>query len=863
MRTPFGASVACALALALAAGCAEQENRPPRLGPVDDQTFVINQQNAVSISAEDPDGDPRTYSFQLDPPLPPNSGGAPELTTITDGLAQFTWTPRITALGGERSKTYNVTFTVTDDRGGKDAETVAITLVDDGVGGSSALRFIEPVGAGMSVGTPCVTDLPVEVRAEAVASEEVVVEMVAPLLDGARLEPGPGVPGKLRRFNWCPTAAQLDASLSHTVTFAARELGGDEPVIKRFLFRFKRTAAAECPGAPPEIQHSPEAEYSGPLNYDIQATIRDDVGFKAPPVLTFVVNPADDPRAAEVLDTSGWQLATFESVGGDQWRAAIPNLGLAEGQSAQVFYQIVATDNDDPNGSACDHTAESRVYRFIARGGGQAAGRTYGFCQPCVADAQCGGEADRCVSLRGEAFCGVRCEGAGDCAGDAQCLAFTSVDGVETTQCVPADLNCGQICVDDGFDAGGDNNDPARAAQVGPGTTEGLSICAGDVDYFRIPVQLGQSLRVRAQFDNAAGDLDLAMAMPGDPEGEFNYQSLNGDVNEEAVHEPCAAAAGEALVVVFGFENAENSYDLVVETAAGQCDQMCRDDAYDQGAGNDRLEDFTAVELPFSDDDLVICREDPDVFGFAASAGEVIEITAVFEHRAGDLDMQLYNSNGAVAVSDGYRDIELIEYVVPAEDIYLLEVYGATRSVANDYLLEIRRQDVQMCQSTLSCPAGTYCTEAGCVDELCASFDQCAPGHTCVAPRAGADPAAAGGACAARCNVDRDCRADAGYRCKWFEDFSRGCAVGGAATTGQRCTGYRDCAGADVCFPVPGGYCAAAGCSRDRPCPQGTVCATLMGFDACLLACEDDGDCRAQDGHRCVDVGGGRRGCQP
>lgn len=843
-------------------GCAETENRPPQLQPIDDPVFRINQPNTLNVFASDPDGDARAFDFSISP-LPPASAGTPTLNKVTDGQAIFQWTPRISALGGEASATYNVTFTVRDGRGGEHAETVAITVVDDGVGGTSTLRFAEPAGSGMAVGTDCVTDLPVEVRAEAIANEAVTVELVAPLLEGASLTPGSGIPGKSRRFNWCPTEAQLNTSLSHTVTFAARETNSDEPVIKRYLFRFRRQAGAGCAGQPPTIEHTAPGQFEGPLNYVIEARITDDVGFKAPPVLAYVVNPAQDPRGTADVDISGWQVVNFERAGGDRWQATVPNLGLASGASAQIYYQIIATDNDDPDASACDHTAESAVFRLIARGGGTGTQPTYGACSPCVSDAQCGDADDRCVSLRGEQFCGTGCEGGADCPGGYQCLLFDSVDGVSTAQCVPADLNCGQICVDDVNDARSRNDAPNSATPLAPGTYENLSICTEDVDIYAVRVAAGQSVRASIRFSDSRGDLDLAMALPGDPTGEFNYQSLNSAVDEEVVYEPCTAAAGDAIVVVLPFDNAENTYGLTVEVGAGDCNQQCEGDFYDQGNGNDVFDDFAPVDLPFYEDDLFVCRADRDFFGFDASAGQVVEATLLFEHRLGDLDLRLYNSNGVVAESLSYRDIELIEYRVPADDIFIVEVFGATRSVSTDYALEIRALAAADCQSTRQCPEGTYCTNLGCVDAYCSAFNQCGPQHLCVAPRAGLDPGAAGGECASICGSDADCRGNLGYACKRFEDFTLACAQAGAGAPGDRCGSHADCGGDRICYPVPGGYCASGGCDRTLPCPAGTVCGTVSGLPACLKACTGNGDCRAQDGHRCLDVGNGQLGCRP
>ncbi len=860
------------VAAALATGCAEESNRNPTLLPIDDAVFKVNQSGTIEVRAGDPDQDQLTYDFVIDPaPVTQTAGtgGRPRLTEVSNELAIFTWTPGVAETGGERSKAFTVTFTVKDGRGGQASESIQLRVEDDGVSSGGGLRFGAPPGAGMAVDlgqTECVDQLAVEVKSEAYAADQIELTMTPP--PAARCGE-PGAPNDCRAptlvvppgtktgfFDWCPTEAQLDLSLSHTVVFTARVKGSDQEISKRFTIRFKRTAGAGCAGEPPVIEHTEPGSFSGPLNYPIEATIRDDVGFKAPPVLAFTVDPGVEP-APTSPDTSGWQLVEFAPGQGDRWTASVPNLNLPPGDSAQVYYVIIATDNDDPDSTRCDHTTESRTFRFTATGGA-GGGSTYGLCAPCVADQQCGGPADRCVNLRGEGFCGVSCENT-DCGPGQLCLELESIsDGTTSLQCMPQDLNCGQICADDAYEAGTRNDTAQAAAPLEVGTHEGLTLCDGDEDYFAVPVEARQSITVRAVFADARGDLDLAMALPGD--ADFAYQSLNGGVDVEQVTEPCVPQAGEAVIVVFPFEGAQNQYTLEIEAGPGQCDQMCQDDRYDQGDGNDTLDDATlydAEDLPLTEEGLFICREDADFFGFEARAGQIITAGIAFRHRDGDLDLRLYrvSDEAVVAESLSYRDAEMVQVEAAVDDVYIVEVFGATRSVSNAYGLLLEVDQVQMCQSTMECAAGQYCSARGCIEDTCGGFGDCEGAHGCVTPRAGLDPATSGGSCAARCQADRDCRA--GNACKRFEDFSRGCGVAGAAGPGRRCASYRDCSGEQVCFATPGGYCAAGGCAGAGDCPMGTICGTLDGFDACLKACQGDGDCRVAEGYRCKPVAGG------
>lgn len=851
------------------AGCAGEDNHCPELVELllGDAEFHVGQPGQIDVIASDADGDRLAFEWSLDPAPQSTGGGAPRLVQVDGQKAVFTWRPAITDVRGQRFADYALTLTVRDPDGCKASETIQVRVINDGVGGSAQLRFTDPAGAGQAVDGPCFDNggrgVLVKVAGDLIDAEDVSIWLGEPVPPAANLVAGAN--GKEAHLFWCPPQEVLDQSLNHTITFMAGHSDTEEPIAKRYQVRFKRKAGAGCPGQPPVIRHDPPARFQGPLNYEIRAEITDDVGFKDRPYLAYVfAEPGGCNTHGVAPDTNGWNIVDFAATGeAGRWKASVPNRGLADGQEAELCYVISATDDDDPNGTACDHTTDSGLFTVALRGGG-GGDQTYGYCDPCVSDAQCGGGGDLCVDLRGASFCAKSCGGAADCGQGQTCVEWQSVDGVTARQCLPDDLDCGQLCQADEIDAAGGNNERARAATLGAGSYERLSICGDDQDWFAIPVQQGQSITVRAHFDNGRGDLDLAMDMPG--ETDLAYQSLNGDVDVEQVTEPCVPTTGNAHVVVFPYQAAQNSYRLDVEVGPGDCDRICEDDAFEAGRGNDILDEFVVIDLPFDTAELPaplrICREDDDYFGFEARAGQIISVFVGFVHRDGDLDVALYRSTGElVGASQGYRDVELIEVAAPVDDIYVVRVYGATRSVSNEYEMLVFLSERVACRSTLECAAGQYCSDDGCVDAACSRVDDCDGNHTCTPPRAGRAPGA-GSACYAPCASDRDCRGDAGYSCKRFETFAPlACAPAGAGQAGARCAGHQDCAGAFSCFDLPGGYCAAGDC-RDLGCPQGTVCGDGGRFiDVCLKACNNDGDCRAAEGYACRDVGGGRRAC--
>ncbi|MFN3197885.1 MAG: hypothetical protein ACE366_05640 [Bradymonadia bacterium] len=848
--------LAAMLLWVMATGCATDENTAPVIQPLADVQCLVNVSCEIVITAVDAENDTLTWSQELSPDpfqLDPNRVTSRPRIVGNTGAGRFQWTP-ISSDAGDGERIYDLTLRVSDGRGGRDAVTIALTVVNGGVGGNSEMRFTEPPGAGIVVdpdeeGRLCAR-FPVIVRADSVASENVFLDMEAPLIPGARLSPE--FPAKEKQFEWCPTEDQLNTSLTSTVIFRAVEEGGDEPIVKRFLIRFRREAAVGCPGKAPEIEHTPPGSFDGPLNYELQAVIRDDVGFKSPPILSFSGEPGATPD-----ETSGWETVSFRQLDGDNWVASVPNLNLADGEERLVYYAITATDNDDPNGTRCDHSTQSEVFSFTAVGGG-GGGQTYGFCTPCVADGQCGGAEDLCVDLRGESFCAISCR-TEDCPGpNQQCLELTSIDGTTGFQCVPVDLNCGQICAPDALEPGVAEEGPGNAVSVQPGRVENLSICDGDFDYYFVPVEAGQSIEARIIFANSEGDLDLAMNLPGSQ--NYDYQSLNAGVDVEQVSEPCVGEGGEALLFIFPYEGDRNRYTLEVEVGPGVCDQMCNDDSFDEGMGNDSLEEFAAIEeFPFVRDDLILCRNDPDYYAFDGLAGQVIQAGISFAHRDGDLDLVLTDSEGNVlAESPSYRDVEFVEVELARDDIYILGVYGATPTVSNTYSMLIEIADQRPCDATRACPVDQFCSPEGeCRDAECNGSGQCGADHQCLPQRVGLDPNAILGMCAADCRSDADCRQELGYACKANGDFTRSCAPSGAGMTGDRCNNYSDCADDRVCFPSPGGYCAAGGCEPGFVCPDGGYCVALdNGYTACARVCEGEGDCRAQEGYSCQNRGG-------
>lgn len=99
------------------------------LAAIGDQRVAEGGTLRIELSASDADEDELTYSVSGDPP-------GSSLSEST-----FTWEPT-----HERAGAYEVTFTVSDGRGGRDSETITITVDEadeEGVGDVEVVGEIE------------------------------------------------------------------------------------------------------------------------------------------------------------------------------------------------------------------------------------------------------------------------------------------------------------------------------------------------------------------------------------------------------------------------------------------------------------------------------------------------------------------------------------------------------------------------------------------------------------------------------------------------------------------------------------------------------------------------------------------------
>ena len=113
-------------------------------------------------------------------------------------------------------------------------------------------------------------------------------------------------------------------------------------------------------------------------------------------------------------------------------------------------------------------------------------------------------------------------------------------------------------CVDDRYE---ENDTCGAATAITAGTYRDLQICSGDNDWFAVDLQAGDTLTVTILFTHTQGDLDMWLV---DTDcSTLLAQGTSYTHDEQMVY--TVAADGIYNIKVYGYQGAENGYDMVVE----------------------------------------------------------------------------------------------------------------------------------------------------------------------------------------------------------------------------------------------------------------------------------------------------------
>ncbi|MCG8425021.1 MAG: PPC domain-containing protein [Proteobacteria bacterium] len=651
--------------------------------------------------ATDRDGDVLSFDFFTDIP---NVRKRASMTRTPSGTGLFRWTPLAADVG-----VWPIDFIV-DDGARREIVTIQIE-VRSAVGEQSAPVFRKPLGTGSTLDFATRQCIEIDIQIEDQDSTSVILTQEEPLIAGATLSSTGGLTGT---WTWCPSKEQRAGDEARfRLVLSADDLTNSKTV-KNYLVVLRRDSKPGCPGAAPAVSHVPQ-DQSTLVGLTMSAEISDDVGLKHDPLLYYSLEPVASPPDLTRMTQVCMQLAGGDTTQGT-YTAEVPN-PVASGQAgdtATVYYVIVANDNDDLD-SDCDHETQapaSGVFEMTVTNPGGSGGAA--ICEACTDDVQCGDTDDLddlCVrvGVAADTFCLQGCTADTDCPTHFVCSSdpIESVSGVSARQCVPNSNDCsdpsGTICRDDSLE----NNDNMTQAEANPalaaGTYELVSCPAqsgDDEDWYTI--ELTGQAQVTATLEGGTGsDLDLWL---------YNAAGVKLDKSVSLTSSESVGGcldAGTYYIRVNAIGQAENAYTLTYTEEVGGCTPTCTDDSSEDDDSRSQARYADIVPDPFVSQGNAICAGDDDWYKVYLYSGETLTVDLTHTHVDGDLDLHFYNSAGTdltpcseadpstCSVSHGQSttDNEHFVYTVPAGCVlfpctFYVVVHG-WRGAENNYDLRI------------------------------------------------------------------------------------------------------------------------------------------------------------------------------
>jgi hypothetical protein len=657
-------------------------NEAPSIDPITAKYAYVNSAFELTVTGSDPDGDRLTFSYSSDIA---DLAGREGVSFGQDGSsALFRWTPKSGDIG-----IHPFTFNVTD---GKETRSTGCNIEVLYQPSSTSPIFREPVGTGTIVDVSKTPEIKVHVVVEDSDTPEVSIGQEEPVAPGSEIvQDGP----QTAYWTWTPTPAQLAAMDRHVLTLSADD-HSNTPVLKNYLIVLKKPMKSNCPGGAPVVQHTPSNETTV-VDVTIDAVVQDDKGLAHEPMLYYsMTDPGSVPDPTQMTQVAMIQI-TGDAMNG-QWAADVPNpvATAPAGTAADVYYVIVAKDNDDAAGD-CDHETQAPAaasYKMTVTNAGGEGG--LGVCEPCSHDTQCGGGNDNCLGLgsSGEGYCGKACTDDAECPPSEYYCSISewpSKDGAKSRQCIPKSFECKatQQCADDSFEPNDTRDDVLQAAGLQPGTYDAMS-CPGatagsDDDWYIFDIGSDTQVNISIQ-GSSASDLDLQLV---DKDGNTLQTSAKLGSNESV---SACVGQGYYFILVNSTDKATNSYKLTFQTAAQSCSSTCTDDAKEPDDSRTQARNVP-VDYGSSYKAVAnqICSGNDDWYKMSLMKGETVYATIAFTQTEPnqDLDLRFYDATTILtkceetntsdcqpANGQSSDSNENLKWTVPATGSYYVVVHG-------------------------------------------------------------------------------------------------------------------------------------------------------------------------------------------
>ena len=288
-------------------------------------------------------------------------------------------------------------------------------------------------------------------------------------------------------------------------------------------------------------------------------------------------------------------------------------------------------------------------------------------------------------------------------------LQVRGYDGAQNSYRMEASIQgCAQapLCLDDGMEQ---NSDRESATPLSFGDYSQLMLCGEDEDWYRLESCVGGQITAAIRFQSLDGDLDMEL-LSG--EGAVLVEGSSGSDDEEIRH--LNPEGGDLYLRVFGYQGAENRYDLELSQLHCRCENErdcsntevcqdgicveippCEEDPFEE---NDILSEAPNLG-PGNWQDLKICPLDPDLYAIQICEGGQLNAGISFTHAQGDLNLLLLDAQiNELAHSITENDGEALSWVSSDNQIIFLGVFSYQESRNSyDLDLEILGCDQQLC----------------------------------------------------------------------------------------------------------------------------------------------------------------------
>lgn len=654
----------CLGLLLFLAGCGSETNvgRGPRLNPILDKEVQVGERLIFLVTVAEGTGT-APYSFLINKDRPANT----EWVQVSDTSARFAWTPEVKDAQGEGSD-YLFQFTVKDADGLSDSQEVKVRVVPQ-----SGPQFLNEPGYVLNLAESAFLEFTVRVKDDAASRIDLAL-VDAP--DGAYLEQS----GKKEAyFFWRPTAEQIAQKRFWYIRLKATGFAPAEKATDPELQLYSldhdiplvlvHGDGQACPGSPPSLAHLVPGDMH-PEEVEMSSGI----------VLSATASDAESRVDRLHLFWSRDPNATFSALamqaGSAEGSYEVNLPPFSAGSGTLVFYYFEAWDDDDSQGSACDHKT-----RYPKEGMFALAAYDWGFQGECLQDATEGsgsatlepgisaglrlcpgdtdtfllppatgtvtlsirtGDEDSATSLQlfqpdsTPATQAIYGEGALAAALGETPTQLAAVVENQSSQAITYSLNlnlASSNCQPDQLES---NDTLSTASPVLPGKISELTLCVNDVDLFKLEVPGATTLDARVLHDASNGDLDLFLL---GPDGQQVLRTAETQSDTEVIQ----FTTGEAMtfyLAVLGYDGATNTYNLELEY--NEASDQCVDDTFAPNG----VQSQAVMVPPLVFDGLVSCPGTEDWFAIGLNGNETLSIAA--KGLTNGLQISVLNADGSL-----------------------------------------------------------------------------------------------------------------------------------------------------------------------------------------------------------------------